>query len=457
MYLSENILILTISRIIIFIIGFISSSLPTIFPPTDVYVTNMKLYNLTIPSMEAFRKWDAIHFIDIGDYGYRTDRMTAFFPGYPLILKLMKNFLQIDLMCCGILINFTVNIISMELLIELYKYFKWTKKMSKLECRLICLLFSFNPATIFFFSSYSESMFFFLTILSITLMFGRNKFYLSLIPLFIASFIRSNNFLYLIITGSYLFSELYHRFIHKKNILFSLAIFSFKLSLSILIIFIPLFSYQAMIYSYFCQLNIIKIFPFNLLFPNSSNISSPSWCSIDSLMKHLVGFPISYSYIQSKYWNVGFLRFYEMKQFFNFIMASPIFYLSGRLISNYRMKKLCCDMKKLIFFNYNHFSLLAIQRTFFSISILLQFIICLIIGLTFIHIQVNTRFLLSSSPFLLLTLVDYLSENLPKMGKDANYLKIIEHLNKNEKFIFYFFSIYFIGGTFAFCQFLPFV
>lgn len=93
-----------------------------------------------------------------------------------------------------------------------------------------------------------------------------------------------------------------------KSVVYALLITGFKVMVSMVIILLPFVTFQLYGYSLFC-----------LDVPSKelqTEPSKPPWCSWR--------IPFSYSYIQSHYWNVGFLKYFEVKQIPNFILALPM-------------------------------------------------------------------------------------------------------------------------------------
>mmetsp|Transcript_3869 Transcript_3869/g.5199 ORF Transcript_3869/g.5199 Transcript_3869/m.5199 type:complete len:282 (-) Transcript_3869:56-901(-) len=129
---------------------------------------------------------------------------------------------------------------------------------------------------------------------------------------------------------------------------------------------IPVFLVQAFGYSQFC------------LGGNKSCHSSP-WCE-DRI-------PFIYQYIQKKYWNNGFLRYYEVKQLPNFFLALPMGILSFRCIKK--------------FFNNSPSGNRLPGNFSYSFRILpyvLHLLVLVCVCTFFMHVQVLTRFVSACPP-----------------------------------------------------------
>uniref|UniRef100_A0A8V0YGZ9 GPI mannosyltransferase 2 n=1 Tax=Gallus gallus TaxID=9031 RepID=A0A8V0YGZ9_CHICK len=126
----------------------------------------------------------------------------------------------------------------------------------------------------------------------------------------------------------------------------------------------------------------------------SPNGVKPPWCS--------QRFPVVYSYIQDVYWNVGFLRYFELRQVPNFLLALPVALLGSWATWTF------------VVANPRHCLTLGLERrkkkqdgkprAGFCCPAVFVYVVhataLLALGFFCMHVQVLTRFLGSSSPML---------------------------------------------------------
>lgn len=299
------------------------------------------------------------------------------------------------------------------------------------------ILFIINPATIFFLAPYSESLFLFSQLLGHYYLKSDKIFYTCLCFGF-GSTIRSNGIVSFGFILYYYMKKMYQR----KQFIFPIHYFILCVS--------PFFLTQYFLYKQYCfEKNVpleLQTYGFNnnLSMP-LSNFSS-AWC--------LQRIPLSYQYVQKVYWNVGFLNYWTWKQIPNFLLALPVLILIGDFIKTW-FKIIRKDLWKRKF-EYLFSNRIVYQRNmwfeqkeFFPHIIYMLFLS--LFALFFMHIQVTTRFLFSSGPFLYFISADKLKQH---DIKNRNLTKIF-YLFKIESCLFYYYSIYVIIGICLFSNFLP--
>jgi Gpi18-like mannosyltransferase len=117
------------------------------------------------PSLESnflmqFANWDGYHYLPIAEFGYYRIQEYAFFPLYPLLIKI-TSFITGSLLLSGILINIISTFFG---LVFFYKLVILEKNITiALIAVLLLLVF---PTSFFFITVYSESLFFLFTVLS---------------------------------------------------------------------------------------------------------------------------------------------------------------------------------------------------------------------------------------------------------------------------------------------------
>lgn len=387
----------------------------------------------------GFRRWDAQYYLHIAEYGYTYENTVAFYPLYPFFINFLTNFLltfvpgisfRAGALVCSVFLNVIFFCLAAHFLVQLSRLVVRNEKMAITAGYLFCM----NPASVFFSAPYSESLFAMVTF-SVIYESARGNILSASVPLIMGIFCRSNG----LINVGFIF---YHgiRSLWLDDDVFSRIKLSLKLLLISIVSGLAFISIQRYHFSLFCvkssirhSKEVVSYATANnlILAGNGSEIVSP-WCG--------ASIPLAYSYVQSKYWNVGIFNYYEFKQIPNFILAAPILYLFLKILSGYYSSVSSMvkgrgmkDTLKILFLDTP-----TNRSTGLVYMVHLTFLtgVCLL----FVHIQVTTRLLASSSPCLYWFAADYFNDS---------------HLRKGGKLVLIWFVGYCIVGTILFSNNLP--
>lgn len=296
----------------------------------------------------GLNRWDAIYFIHIAEHGYIYQNSLAFFPLFPFLVKFIANtfcyILQFALvyrnviLVSAVICNVTFFALSVILLFRLgrnvldncYTAYK------------ACLLFCINPASIFMVASYSETLYFFCVVCGLYYLESSRKM-LTVFMFALSSLARSNGllnigFLLYESLGMTLrsFSGISITKMTAKMLAFRICTFFnivlaqlTYLFISVVLFLVPFILYQIYyVNEIFCKIDTstLSAIPNHLVTYGLNRgyhiigDSIPPWCNLT--------IPLSYSYIQSSHWGVGFMKYYELKQIPNFLLAVPVTVLS---------------------------------------------------------------------------------------------------------------------------------
>ncbi|XP_043255878.1 GPI mannosyltransferase 2 [Colletes gigas] len=424
-------------------------------------------------------RWDGEYFIHIAKYGYTYENTLAFYPLYPILIRITATFIRkvffmlnthSSIIIAAILINTTCFVKSAIIFYDLSTIVLKKKNLAYKAAILYCI----NPATIFFSAIYSESLFTYLTYYSM-LRSIKYDLYVSF-PIGLSILTRSNGIVNIGFPIYFGLKELCHSFSTKYNN------FSLKALGQFLFRKTTLKSILLM-----CNTLIISIAPFMLLhiynyitfcIPRSNQIFIPKHINSHSRINNLVlpgsnniewchaKIPIAYSYIQTKYWNVGFLNYYELKQIPNFILAFPILVIMITCIKEYFLEHRkyfytlgfvkSTENKELVTTNKYPSEMLV-----FILHGLFLTVFCIL----FVHIQVSTRLISSASPLIYwycaLTMSNTHNNNMMNENGETMFTKwrlfflIPKRYVLKDKLILSYFLGYVFIGCFMFPNFLP--
>lgn len=407
----------------------------------------------------GFRRWDAQYFLHISEHGYTYENTLAFFPLYPLCIKLLR-FVLINVMpflsvrAISLLIGVLLNIAFFAKAANALHNLGLRVLRDPKKAEIATMLFCFNPASIFFTAPYSESLYSWMSFSLMLMCFEDISSVLLVVPLSLSILCRSNG---LINIGFVVYFGLKKMFA-QNSILPFITYFLKVMSMLIIIAF----HYGLMqVYNYY-----LFCLPKNFSFPdiikdfsvandlvlagNRTNDDISPWCSGN--------FPIAYSYIQDKYWNVGFLRYYEFKQIPNFLLAAPLVTIilvnSAKYFAQnkrYCMRLGIFRMKSVVLRE----SSAADQNLFvFVVHAFALTIFCCF----FIHVATTTRLIASSSPMLYFFCAEYFAAvDKSKKSDDKRSPNLFDtrEFSWKQKLIIYYFLGYLVIGTILFSNWYP--
>lgn len=401
-------------------------------------------------------RWDGSYFLHIATYGYSYEQQLAFYPLFPftvgLIAKLLHSTVPIlslynYCLCVATALNVVFFIKAAECLFELSLRLTGNKKWAQLVTILYCL----NPASIFFSAPYSEALFSWLTF-KVMLETASDATISSarlVVPLSLSLVTRSNGFINLGYVV-YFAAKMYMGQPKKINKAGVIVRTSLVIAISLTLYGLT----QLYFYYLFCGQHPIEHVPivkeyaerhnFVLSGQARTNGSSP-WCDYD--------LPLSYSYIQNHYWNVGFLRYYQWKQIPNFIIAAPALTLILYFCFNYvRTNTGYCLHLGLFDSKATTKKITLFERQIFPF--VMHGIFLALFCLFFVHIQVSNRLLASSSPILYWLCANHFKDASINGFEDIRDIIFLDKSEARRLILCYFVGYAFIG-TVLFSNFLP--
>ena len=367
---------------------------------------------------KSFTKWDAAYFLQIARDGYQSESSFAFFPLYPLCIRLLGKYIfcwtSLSIDKCNIIAGvFISNCCFVVSVLVLWHLLKQLKVSNVIRCQSL-LLFFCNPASVFFSSIYSESLYSFLAF-SGMLFWERKLKGIATILFILSSSTRSNgvmNVIFILLhdiifhcraeqiirqTNRGIYSTLLNYFIKGAGMGFYCCLCTF-----------PFVAYDKFVRMFLCCPNgefSLSSLDFAVL-KLSEVVFSPPMDIQDGMLYDCEDQSLLnvYSSIQRNYWNVGFLRFYTVKQIPNFLLATPalsLCLLILRFFTRELYEKCCCEKREVKSVGVGVGNIRScLQDLSVNVPYLGHMVVVAMLSLLFAHIQISTRMLFSSCPLI---------------------------------------------------------
>ena len=122
----------------------------------------------------SFANWDGGHFLGIAEHGYSEKFQYAFFPLYPLAIKLLSQITG-NYLLAALLISTVASFLGLQLFYKLIAL-DFDKKLAQ----KVIFITLFSPTSFYFLTVYSEGLFFFLVVATFYLLRKRKFFWVAL-------------------------------------------------------------------------------------------------------------------------------------------------------------------------------------------------------------------------------------------------------------------------------------
>eukprot|EP00741_Cyanophora_paradoxa_P005791 tig00000113_g5612.t1 len=372
--------------------------------------------------LRGFGNWDGVYFLAIARRGYVYEQEHAFFPLYPLCVRWLAAVARPLLLgavsesqlflLSALVVSNCAFVAAAVVLHRLCLALTSDAALSRRAAALFCAA----PASVFLSAAYTESLFALLSF-SGALLLARGRPTPAALLFALAAATRSNGALLALLLAHAGVAGAWAARPQPPKALLSLV----AAGLRCLLVLAPLAAFQYQGYSLFC----------------AGPAPPRPWCSRPV--------PLLYSFVQDRYWNVGFLRYYELKQIPNFALATPALLLSAAGVLRYssaaprRLLTAGIDPGRGPASSYLSPRVAPLVLLWGFSALVAAF--CM-------HVQVATRFLSASAPFYLYCAT--LAAPPPPAAKNAR-----PPLTRKAAAVWGYFLGYAVVGTVLFTTFYP--
>ncbi|KAH8284639.1 hypothetical protein KR018_009507 [Drosophila ironensis] len=360
----------------------------------------------------GLRHWDGEYFLHIAGNLYSYENTLAFYPLFPVVVRHLAR------ACCwmGLHLSQESILLLVAVVLNLWLFCESANLLFQLTHRMFndlnkswnaALIYCFNPATIFFSAAYSEPLF---AYASFYLMLECKKpgnkdfrFLRLLLALTACLLCRSNG---LVTLGFPLFFFARHLVLKGRDF-WQVA----RMAGTILTALAILHTFYFYIYRLYCISSVSVKHPQHVLdyanerkyLISGQGAAGSPWCQYT--------LPFPYTYVQSHYWDVGFLRYYKWKQLPNFLLAMPMLGFMHWHCYEYLRDFLRNVWAKL--------APVGGYREMIKMHTMLPFVLhaafLTLICTVFVHIQVSTRLLASATPVFYWFAADHMPRTLAQL------------------------------------------